>query len=1061
MNIRLLLGGIFFCLPQLLTAQNCPNPITLDGVLVTNTLCGVSTGTVIITPNGNAGSYSYGWTPNVSNSNVALNLAAGTYKVHITRNNNPNCTLDTLILVNNSNGPQVTATIGAAQCLANNGTISLSPANLLYNWSNGGNGPSIAGLQSKNYYVTVTNPSNGCFSVFKYFVPRDLNALNVSAQVLNQSKCGKNNGRALVSVNGGSGQYTYNPGPGPQYNNLAPGNHTVQVLDLVTGCSGSVSFTIQDLPVSGSVSVTPNNGKCAGQSGGFVSFDVTPGANFTLPYVFTLEDALGNSYSPGSLPGGQYFLQILDADGCPLPEETFVIQEPPAFNSQVQAFPETCVEKGQIQLQISGGNGSPFLVNWTDMPGDDNPEDRTNLAAGIYSAVVYDSLFCAYPLNNIQVLGQCSSADLVHLVLPVNSSDVYCVPRPVGLPQAGTVFGLVGGGSNGNSAYGSWVLNNNGCLTYQAGSLAGFAVDTICVKRSAAALGLNDTVCVVVSITQQALSKQAVFFTVQVDESASACGTIPPGFSTKHVVQLGRPGLSGTSDVFGQYQIDAQSACLAFFANQYTGNNVDEIRVGVLDTLNNRCHQITYYPTILPEYDCSSALVLGTDTLQLTTTDCNVPAGTCVPIPLDEMVQYNIIDNGTLYNGGLGGCNEGLTTRYNFGVLPSGGGPYQLQSWLINGQTYNGNFLNFNGLLNLMNQLDPPPNGWSVQGSGQIRGGEPGGNYGAITIQSATGVTEVYMPSVVTIFKGSELRFLPGPHEVVFRNVQTACSDTMLVSVQCQDCPPIHSYPLNGQGMVRWSVSDCLKDTIFCTNALNAELGQYQVTDNGIAFLDFALCGNFVGLNLDTGMHQLHFFNPSTTCEWDVMVEVQCSEVISEQYIPVSVLVGSTVTICLDSTTVTGPVTGIVNICEDEGSNTIGYGFDVPEWCVQITGQNPGMDTLCVQLCNALDECANFFLIVQVTTAMSDSLQVYQGISPNGDGKNDVWLIPGIEQYPNNVVQIFNRWGNLVYEQKGYTNNDPWTGQWNGKELPDGTYFYLIELGNNAGRLSGWVVVQR
>ncbi len=88
-------------------------------------------------------------------------------------------------------------------------------------------------------------------------------------------------------------------------------------------------------------------------------------------------------------------------------------------------------------------------------------------------------------------------------------------------------------------------------------------------------------------------------------------------------------------------------------------------------------------------------------------------------------------------------------------------------------------------------------------------------------------------------------------------------------------------------------------------------------------------------------------------------------------------------------------------------------------------------------------------------------MQVYQGISPNGDGKNDVWLIPGIEQYPNNVVQIFNRWGNLVYEQKGYTNNDPWTGQWNGKELPDGTYFYLIELGNNAGRLSGWVVVQR
>jgi gliding motility-associated-like protein len=676
--------------------------------------------------------------------------------------------------------------------------------------------------------------------------------------------------------------------------------------------------------------------------------------------------------------------------------------------------------------------------------------------------VVYDSLFCAYPLTNIQVAAQCNRAKRVHMVLPVNSSDSYCIPTPTGTQQGSTMFNLEAGGNAGNSFYGSWILNAIGCLNYQAGAQAGFAVDTICVLRTNAVLGLKDTLCVVVSITQQTISKQAVFFSVQVSESASACGTIPPGFTNKHIVQLDRPGLNGSSDVFGNYQIDPVSACLSFFANQYTGNNVDEIRVGVIDTLNNRCHQITYYPSILPKFDCNSALIPNPDTLFLSSNDCDIPAITCVPISLDQMVDYNVIDNGALYSGGLAGCNEGTAYRYDFSSLPAGGGPYILQGWLINGQSYNGNFLNFNGLLNLMNQIDPPPNGWMAQGAGFIRGGEPGGNYGQITIRSANGTSQVYQPTLVTLFLGTELRFTPGPHQVIFRNVQTACADTLLLSVSCQNCAPIHSYPLNGQGIIQWSVGNCASDTLFCTNALNAELGQYQVSDNGSPFFNFSLCGNFVGLLLDTGFHQIQLVNTVTTCEWDVLVEVQCKNLLDEQFIPVTVPLGETTMICLDSSLVPGPVTGITNLCEVEGADIIGYAFDVPEWCVQVSGQNIGMDTLCIQLCNTVDECANYYLQIQVVpTGVSDSLIVFQGFSPNGDGKNDTWIIPGIEKHPNNTVQVFNRWGSLVFEQKGYSNNNPWDGQWNGKELPGGTYFYLIELGNNGERLSGWVVIQR
>ena len=83
-------------------------------------------------------------------------------------------------------------------------------------------------------------------------------------------------------------------------------------------------------------------------------------------------------------------------------------------------------------------------------------------------------------------------------------------------------------------------------------------------------------------------------------------------------------------------------------------------------------------------------------------------------------------------------------------------------------------------------------------------------------------------------------------------------------------------------------------------------------------------------------------------------------------------------------------------------------------------------------------------------------LDIPQFISPNGDGLNDTWEIPELVNYPANTVKVFNRWGNLVFEQKGY-----YTG-WNGsanvnrgltrlmdnKTLPEGTYFYIIDLGD-------------
>ncbi|MDA8629837.1 gliding motility-associated C-terminal domain-containing protein, partial [Bacteroidia bacterium] len=89
------------------------------------------------------------------------------------------------------------------------------------------------------------------------------------------------------------------------------------------------------------------------------------------------------------------------------------------------------------------------------------------------------------------------------------------------------------------------------------------------------------------------------------------------------------------------------------------------------------------------------------------------------------------------------------------------------------------------------------------------------------------------------------------------------------------------------------------------------------------------------------------------------------------------------------------------------------------------------------------------------------------GFSPNGDGVNDNFQIPGIEAYKNNKVIIYNRWGNVVYQASRYQNQ--WDGTSNtgirvldtdGK-VPDGTYFYFVDLGDGSKPRSGSLYINR
>lgn len=105
-----------------------------------------------------------------------------------------------------------------------------------------------------------------------------------------------------------------------------------------------------------------------------------------------------------------------------------------------------------------------------------------------------------------------------------------------------------------------------------------------------------------------------------------------------------------------------------------------------------------------------------------------------------------------------------------------------------------------------------------------------------------------------------------------------------------------------------------------------------------------------------------------------------------------------------------------------------------------------GTDTFTYVICD--DLCPNSCDTATVSLFVDTEFEclISEGISPNGDGINDFFEVRCLNEYPNKNVRIFNRWGNLVYDGSG----DDFNGQFNGNDLPDGTYFYFVKLNDTS-----------
>jgi gliding motility-associated-like protein len=97
---------------------------------------------------------------------------------------------------------------------------------------------------------------------------------------------------------------------------------------------------------------------------------------------------------------------------------------------------------------------------------------------------------------------------------------------------------------------------------------------------------------------------------------------------------------------------------------------------------------------------------------------------------------------------------------------------------------------------------------------------------------------------------------------------------------------------------------------------------------------------------------------------------------------------------------------------------------------------------------------------IEVRAVGDNCLEVPNAFIPNGDGYNDTWKIRNIDYYPDASVEIFTRWGQLIYSSKdGY--NNPWDGRFKGKDMPMDAYYYVIDLKNGKKPLTGTVTIMR
>lgn len=1028
----------------------------------TNVSCTGNNGSATVAASGGTAPYTYSWnTTPVQTSATANNLASGTYIVTVT--DSAGCTATASVTIQPAN--TMTLTISAqtnVSCSGNNNgsaTVSVSggTAPYTYSWNTSPvqTSATASNLSAGTYIVTVTD-ANGCTATANVNItqPASSIAVTVSAQT-NVSCFGNNNGSATVTVSGGVAPYTYSWNTSPVQTsatatNLSAGAYLVTVTDA-NGCTGTANVNITQPASSINASISAQtNVACFNGTHGSATVTVSGG---TAPYTYSWNTTpVQTSATATNLPAGNYVVTITDANGCSATASVTITQPAAALSVMINAQSNvSCFggNSGSATAMAMGGT-APYSYSWNSTPAQ-STATATNLAAGNYTVTVTDANGCSATATisitepavalaasiSAQTNASCNSNNGSATVVASGGVAPYTYSwntQPAQLTATAT--NLAAG------TYVVFVMDANNCSTsisvtigQDSSTVNAVATASFYNGSNISCFGAHDGY-INVNVTGGtapytfAWTGPSSYTSSSQNISGLAAGTY----------NLTITDATGCSVTLSQQMIEPASA-VALITSVINGD-CQTPNTGAVDlSVSGGTTGYSYAWTGSNNFAASTEDIngLGAGTYTVTVTDANgCTASTSVGITPQNSMVVSLQPSD--FNGYNISCADGSNGNIELSV--TGGSPNYSYAWT-------------------------GPNGFTS--NAQDVSGLVAGTY-TVTVTDANGCFITAQNTLAA----------PSPISAIFSSLDANCtSHDGAIAMDVAGGVSNYSY--------LWSTGSTQSDI----SGLTAGAYTVTVTDgNGCTMTDTAFVGTVSLLATTYGVTQptcmaanegaivLTVTNGTapftyawstgattnaisglegglyicTTNDSNGCVVVDSIQVNAPAGVSVAVtspLYGSGYNI-----SVMGGSDGSIDLTVVSGTAPFTFAWSTGATTEDLTGLPAGTYSVTVT------DAAGCSATALITLTEPFELVMPNGFSPNADGANDFFVVRGLEDFPDNHIQIFNRWGNLVYETDHYTND--WPGISNkGDVLPDATYFVVLEVNGGEIKLNSYVDLRR
>ncbi|MEM7106225.1 MAG: gliding motility-associated C-terminal domain-containing protein [Bacteroidota bacterium] len=1015
-----------------------PVSLTAMAMIDSDISCnGVNDGIATVSGAGGAGGYTFSWSASANNQTTvtATGLSPGLHTVTVSDLNG--CTATSEVTFANPLPLDVMINVldnvscngfsdGSAQAVISGGTPIYT-----FLWENGETNETAAMLPSGIQNLTVTD-SNGCIGTGTVFISEPM-ALSGLAFLVSDVICGGTaTGSASASANGGTMPYAFewdNGEAAALASALNAGLHIVSITDS-EGCLTTADVLVSENPELTATTVIDTDISCNGSTDGVATASVGGGTGiYTYIWDNGTTDATSSNLGPGA-----HFVTISDSNGCEATSSA-TITEPPPLDIMSTTVNVSCfgVADGSATLVVNGGS-VPYTYDWSNGGTEDN---ITGLAAGNHDFTITDATGCvqtgSITINEPLELTAMASVD----------NQVLCSGEATG---AASVVG------NGGTMPYTYIWNNGGTTATVTNLTVGPYEVTVTDVNNCVAVGsviINEP-----SVLAGILTGNQPSCNASTDGSVSAVvvGGSPPyiylwndGQTDDTAVNLGSGDYTVTvSDanncqIVETFQLGEPSAISAAIMPQSpscvttcdgqasiitsggAGNyqyNWDNGEIGPNPIfLCAGLHSVTITDQdgcfIIENFQIDPPAPIIPDVLSTSPASCNggsdgsatfVPAGGTLPYTFE---WTDIVGVMILTETGNASALSGLSA-----------GVYFVEVTDVNGC--------FLPPISLTVNEPAMPLSLSVTGVDPVCNGGDDGFAFVDPVGGTPSYNYEWNTTAGSQFTQTAFNLEAGEHFVTVTDAN-GCSAT--TSVLLSEPDPVFA-EVSSEGAICFGDANgsITIDTSF------GGMGPYIYSLDGEIFT----ASNFFG-GLSGGLYTT-YVQDINGCEFS-------TDILVEQPAEIIVNAGSDITIDL------GDSTQIVTEVNVFDADSLDYLWSPPMGLSCMDCPDPWVrpmstTTYTVQVTDTLGCVATNE--ITITVDKSRDVFIPNVFTPNGDGINDNFMIfGGIGVTQIEVLKIYDRWGELLFEASNFQPNDPffsWNGTLKGKRLNPSVFVYFAEI---------------